>query len=38
VFANLKSVFGEKVMSRGLYPAHSLELILRDLFFWGYLK
>jgi hypothetical protein len=38
VFATLKSVFDERVVSHGLYPARSLELILHDVFFWGYLK
>jgi len=30
VFATLKSVFDERVMSHGLYTEHSLEPILHD--------
>jgi len=36
--AEIQSFFGDRVISKGLGPLHSLDLTLPDYFLWGYLK
>jgi len=36
--AKIQSFFGDRVISKGLWPPHSPDLTASDYFLWGYLK
>jgi len=36
--AEIQSFFGDRVISKGLWPPHSPDLTQPDYFLWGYLK
>jgi hypothetical protein len=36
--ATISNMFGDRVISEGLWPAHSPDLMLSDFYLWGILK